>query len=375
MPLTGDSLREHPLYPWLALSFVPGVGLIHYRRLVERFRHPKGALRASYAELCAVEGIGPTVAAAIRGFRDEARVSRELELVRAHEVTLLNFRDSNYPENLLRIPDPPPLLYVKGSLTRGDRLAIAVVGSRMASPYGRSVTFRLAKDLVRQGVTVVSGMARGIDSFAHQGALASKGRTIAVLGCGVDVVYPSSNRKIYEDIVSMGAVVSELPMSSEPEAGHFPRRNRIISGLSLGVTVVEANTKSGSLITARQALDQNREVFAVPGNILSAKSKGTHELIRRGAKLVETASDILEEIAPHLRLMPAEASREGDEEQAESLTKEQGIVFGAIDAEPVHIDQVISQSPLSPAKISALLLELELRGLVIQLPGKWFVKA
>lgn len=375
MPLTGNSWKESPLYPWLALSFVPGVGLIHYRQLVERFRHPDEVFKASYSALCALEGVGPTLAAAIKGFKDEARVKRELELIRAHGVTLLNFQDSDYPVNLLRIPDPPPLLYVKGSLTTGDRLAIAMVGSRMASPYGRSVTFRLARDLIRQGVTIVSGMARGIDSFAHQGALAAKGRTIAVLGCGVDVVYPSSNRKIYENIVSTGAVVSELPMSSEPEAGHFPRRNRIISGLSLGVTVVEANNRSGSLITARQALDQNREVFAVPGSIHSPRSKGTHELIRGGAKLVETASDILEEIAPHLRLLPAEGSLEESEKQAEELTEEQRGVFLVLDENPVHIDHVIAQSTLTSAKVAALLLELELIGLVIQLPGKLFVRA
>ncbi len=315
------------------------------------------------------------MAAAIKGFKDEARVKRELELIRAHGVTLLNFQDSDYPVNLLRIPDPPPLLYVKGSLTTGDRLAIAMVGSRMASPYGRSVTFRLARDLIRQGVTVVSGMARGIDSFAHQGALAAKGRTIAVLGCGVDVIYPLSNRKLYEEICSTGAVVSELPMSSKPEAGHFPRRNRIISGLSLGVTVVEANSRSGSLITARQALDQNREVFAVPGSINSPRSKGSHDLIRRGAKLVETATDILEEIAPQLRLLPEEAPRGGDGEEEDELTEDQGVVFSTIGGDPVHIDQVILMSHHTPARVSGLLLELELKGMIIQLPGKWFVRA
>lgn len=374
MPLRGNSWKESPLFPWLALSFVPGVGFTHYRRLIEHFRHPREVLKASHEALRAVEGIGSTVAVAIRGFQDEARVYKELELIRDHGVTLLNFQDPNYPENLLRIHDPPPLLYVKGSLAKRDRLSIAVVGSRMASPYGWSVTFRLARDLARQGVTIVSGMAKGIDSFAHQGALAAAGRTIAVLGCGVDVIYPSSNRKIYEDIVSRGAVVSELPMSSEPDAGHFPRRNRIISGLSLGVTVVEANHKSGSLITARQALDQNREVFAVPGSIHSPRSKGTHELIRRGAKLVETAKDILEEIAPQMRSMPEEVSGEGGGEEAETLTEHQKAVFSVIEGTPVHIDQVISRSLLVPAKVSALLLELELKGLIIQLPGKWFVR-
>lgn len=375
MPLTGNSWKENLLYPWLALSFVPGVGSIHYRHLIERFRHPEEVFRASYSALCALEGVGPRLVAAIRGVRDEARVKRELELIKAHGVTLLNFQDLDYPENLLRIPDPPPLLYVKGSLTAGDRLAIAVVGSRMASPYGRSVTFRLAKDLTRQGVTVVSGMARGIDSFAHQGAIAAKGRTIAVLGCGVDVIYPSSNRMLYKEICSTGAVVSELPMSSKPEAGHFPRRNRIISGLSLGVTVVEANSRSGSLITARQALDQNREVFAVPGSINSPRSKGSHDLIRQGAKLVETASDILEEIAPSLRLLPEEVSKGGDGEKADELTEDQRAVFSTIEGDPMHIDQVISGSPHTPAEVSVLLLELELKGVIIQLPGKWFVRA
>jgi DNA processing protein len=368
-------MREGSLYEWLALSFVPGIGAIHYRQLLNRFKTPERVFSASHSELCEVEGIGASHAMAIKGFHDDERVKRELRMIESHGVTVLTLNDPRYPENLIRIPNAPPLIYVKGEIIPEDRMAIAIVGSRMASQYGRTVTFRLARDLAQQGITIVSGMARGIDSFAHQGALSAKGRTIAVLGCGVDVIYPSSNRGLYQEIVSKGAVISELPMGSEPDAGNFPKRNRLISGISLGVAVVEAGQKSGSLITARHALDQNREVFAVPGNINSPKSRGTHFLIKQGAKLVESAMDILEDIAPQIAREMGWGKPQIQPKEISGLDEDERALLEIIEFNPIHIDQIISMTSLSPAKVSSLLLNLELKGIVNQLPGKWFVRS
>ena len=223
--------------------------------------------------------------------------------------------------------------------------------------------------MARNGVTIVSGMARGIDSAAHRGALSAGGRTIAVLGCGVDIVYPPENRRLFEEIAAHGAVISEFPLSTRPEGGNFPRRNRIISGLSLGVVVVQANSRSGSLITAGMALEQNRDVFAVPGNVGMARSRGTNRLIKQGAKLVESADDILEEILPRFHRQGLEPT-----DVKPSLEDEEERVFRLVEDEPVHIDSIIAQTGIETSRVSAILLQLELKGLVQQLPGKRFVK-
>ena len=270
------------------------------------------------------------------------------------------------------IYDPPALLYARGEVKKEDELAVAIVGSRKTSAYGREITERIGMDLARHGVTVVSGMARGIDSVAHNGALQGGGRTIAVLGCGVDVIYPSENRNLFHQIIKRGAVLSEFPMGSPPEAGHFPRRNRIISGLCMGVVIVQASAESGSLITAGYALEQGREVFAVPGNVGAEGSRGTNQLIKEGAKLVESSEDILEEILPQWR-------REGEtvrkaEMAAPSLTEAEKIVCGLLSETPLHIDTIIRESQLDPGSVSSLLLNLELKGLISQWPGKCFTK-
>jgi DNA processing protein len=270
------------------------------------------------------------------------------------------------------IYDPPALLYLRGALRREDELAVAIVGSRKTSAYGREVTERIGRDLARHGVTVVSGMARGIDSVAHKGALQGGGRTIAVLGCGVDVIYPSENRNLFHQIIEQGAVLSEFPMGSPPEAGHFPRRNRIISGLSIGVVIVQASGESGSLITAGYALEQGREVFAVPGNIGAEGSRGTNQLIKEGAKLVESSEDILEEVLPQWRREGETAQKGGD--AVLTLTEAEKCLYGLLDETPLHIDALIRESQLDPGSVSSLLLNLELKGLISQWPGKCFSK-
>ncbi len=339
------------------------------KALLDRFGDPKRVLEASRRELARVDGIGEQLAGVIKETDVRGKVSRELKLIEEFNVSIVTIRDQSYPKNLRQIYDSPPLLYVRGNLQPRDDLAISMVGSRLATNYGRTVTERVAGDLARHGVTMVSGMARGIDSAAHRGALSVGGRTIAVLGCGVDIIYPRENRHLFEEIMAHGAVISEFPMSTPPEGVNFPRRNRIISGLSLGVVIVQASTRSGSLITARLALEQNRDVFAVPGNIGMAGTQGTNRLIKQGAKLVESAEDILEEILPRLR-PPGSASEDGDL----PLEEEEERIFCLLEDEPIHIDSIIVQSGMSVSRVSAILLQLELKGLVQQLSGKRFVK-
>lgn len=356
-------------YHWLALNFIPGIGPVLVRTLLDRFGGPEHVFKASRRELETVEGIGERLAALITETDIQGKVRSELKLVEELNASIVTFTDKSYPNNLKQIYDPPPLLYVRGDLQAKDDLAISMVGSRLSSSYGRMITERIAGDMARHGVTIVSGMARGIDSAAHRGALSAGGRTIAVLGCGVDIVYPPENRRLFEEITAHGAVISEFPMSTPPEGTNFPRRNRIISGLSLGVVVVQADSRSGSLITAGLALEQNRDVFAVPGNVGMARSRGTNRLIKQGAKLVESADDILEEILPrfqHQGLEPTDVKP--------SLEDEEGRVFRIIEDEPAHIDSIIAQTGMDASRVSAILLQLELKGLVQQLPGKRFAK-
>ena len=365
-------MREEIFY-WLGLSLVPGVGAVLYKRLLERFNHPIAVFQASREELLSVEGMAKRVAEAIRQGPFEKAVERELYLLNKVNGSLLTFQEEGYPRRLKNIYDPPPLLYVRGTVKKEDDLAMAIVGSRRTSPYGRAVTEKLSQDLAAHGITIVSGMARGIDSVAHHGALSAGGRTLAVLGCGVDVIYPPENRRLCEEIITHGAVLSEFPMGSAPEGSHFPKRNRVISGLSLGVVVVQAGQKSGSLITANCALEQGRDVFAVPGNVGINGSSGTNQLIKDGAKLVARSADILEEVIPQW-------TREKEEEGAEGkkvvlpLSPDEKRVYDHLGEEPVHIDPIIRESQLDPGKVLSLLLGLELKGLVLQWPGKCLSK-
>jgi len=360
------------VFYWLALTLTPGVGSILIKRLLDRFKTAESVFRAPLKELLKIEGLGEKVAGEIRKGPLEKAVKRELSLLEEVGGKIVTLKDDDYPKRLKDIYDPPALLYLRGELRREDELAIAIVGSRKTSPYGRWITEKIGEDLARHGITVVSGMARGIDSVAHKGALQGGGRTVAVLGCGVDVIYPSENRNLFYQIIEQGAILSEFPMASPPEGGHFPRRNRIISGLSFGVVIVQASAKSGSLITAGYALEQGREVFAVPGNVGAEGSRGTNQLIKEGAKLVESSEDILEEILPQWR-GEGEAVQKA-ETPVPGLTEEEKILYGLLEETPLHIDAIIRESRWDPGKVSSLLLNLELKGLISQLPGKCFSK-
>jgi DNA processing protein len=360
------------VFYWLALSLIPGVGSILLKRLLDRFKTPEAVFQEPLEELLSIEGLSEKVAREIRKGPLEKEVDKELYLLKEVGGEIVTLRDDSYPKRLRDIYDPPALLYVRGELKREDELAISIVGSRKTSAYGRWVTEKMSQDLARRGVTIVSGMARGIDSLAHWGAITGGGRTIAVLGCGVDVIYPSENRNLFTKIIGQGAALSEFPMGSPPEGGHFPKRNRIISGLSLGVVVVQASEDSGSLITANYALEQGREVFAVPGNVGSEGSRGTHQLIKDGARLVESSEDILEEIWPQWRREKEVIQKvEGPERD---LSQEERKLYELLGESSLHIDVLIRESQFDPGKVSSLLLNLELKGLVSQWPGKCFSK-
>jgi len=296
----------------------------------------------------------------------------ELGQIEKLGITLLTLNDDLYPRILKAIYDPPPILYIKGKLQEKDSLSLSIVGSRSASAYGKDITRRFARSLTQRGFTIVSGLARGIDTAAHKGALKAGGRTLAVLGSGIDVIYPWENNTLAENIAQNGAIISEFPFGTPPEAAHFPSRNRIISGLSLGTVIIEASFRSGSLITARLALEQGREVFAVPGNVDSPWSKGTNRLIKEGAKLIMDPEDIIEEVLPQYE----RPGRPEDRKPSEpiELTPESQKILDLIEANPVHIDTLIQKSGLPSGQVSSLLLDLELKSLVQQLSGKMFKK-
>jgi len=357
---------------WVALSLVPGVGSVLFKRLLDQFKTPDAVFRATLRDLLRVEGVGKKVAEEIQKGPAEKKTERELRLVKEAGGTLLTIADEHYPLRLREIYDPPPLLYLRGELREEDNLALSIVGSRKTSPYGRWITEKISQEIVRHGITIVSGMARGIDSVAHGGAISGGGRTLAVLGCGIDVIYPPENRTLFGQIIDHGAVLSEFPMGSRPEGIHFPRRNRIISGLSIGVVVVQASAKSGSLITAEYALEQGREVFAIPGNVGADGSRGTNRLIKEGAKLVESSEDILEEILPRWKRM--RESSINVQCPGEGLFEEEKVIYQLLSESPLHIDVIIRESRLDPGKVSSLLLDLELKSFITQWPGKCFTK-
>jgi DNA processing protein len=356
-------MNDHGRF-WLALRMVRGVGPVMFHSLLRAFDSPRAVFAASAAAL-ARAGVCPDLVRAVRAFDDWGRVDEQTKRLQRCGGRLLTWADATYPERLRHIHDPPPFLFVYGELQACDRLAIALVGSRRASAHGVRMARELSRGLVPYGVTVVSGLARGVDAEAHWAALRAGGRTVAVLGSGIDVVYPSEHHALFRAIGRKGAVVSELFMGTQPDAENFPGRNRIISGMTLGTVVVEAAERSGSLITAGLAGEQGREVFAVPGAV-GAGTRGTHRLLRDGAKLTERAEDVLEEIAPQLLRRPTIA---GDT----NLEATERAVLKALGGEATHVDDVIARSALAAAVVLPALLGLELKGVVQQLPGKVFV--
>lgn len=358
--------------PWLAFVRVKGLGCTSFKKIADHFGDPTHAFSASEVELAQIPGLDREAIEGLLSFSEWDEIREELHSVSEAGARVVPFTDRHYPVRLRMIPDPPPILYGKGEIQEEDEKAVAVVGSRSASDYGMRVARDLCQGLASLGFTVVSGMARGIDGWAHEAALEAGGRTIAVLGSGVDVVYPPEHEGLYRRISESGAIVSELPMGTPPFSYNFPSRNRLISGLSLGVVIVEATEKSGSLITAGLALEQGREVFAVPGEAGASRSRGTHRLIRQGAKLVESVEDILEEIAPQLRGGAALAQKTAPVFLPADMSPEAKKIFELVLAGPLQIDEVIQMSGHSAAKVSEVLLDLEIRGLIKQLSGKRF---
>ena len=367
---------------FILLNLIPGVGSLRLRRLLDHFGGLEQVWQAAPRELQQIEGIGPKVAADLHaGCRNERALEEELALARREGVAIVTLNDAEYPPPLRDIWDPPLALYYRGSLPEAIAPAVAVVGSRRASFYGLEAAERLGYDLALRGVTVVSGLARGIDAAAHRGALKARGRTAAVLGCGLRRVYPPEHEPLAKEVAQAGAVLSEYPMQAAPLAQHFPQRNRIISGLSLGVVIVEAAPRSGALITADCALEQGREVFAVPGPITQMTSQGTHQLLKQGARLVTGVDDILEELRLTPRLQPVEVPRQAERVEAsgESADMPLGeparrVLASVPDGDPLGIDAIAGAASLPVAEVAAALSELELKLLIRQAPGKRFVR-
>ncbi len=358
---------------WLALVSLPGLGCTLTHRLLAVFDTPENIFAAGKA-VSRVEGVGRQLAAiftnrtALSCARSWAR--QELERLRNSDIQLLCYDDPQYPSQLRTIHDPPLLLYCRGNLACLKEKSIAIIGSRAATTYGKRISGMLARDLARNNIVVVSGLAMGIDGYAHAGTLEAGGETVAVLGCGVDVVYPRSHTDLYQQVARRGLLVSEYPLGTKPDGFRFPARNRIISGLSLGVIVVEATCKSGSLITARLALDQGREVFAVPGRIDSKKSEGTHRLLQQGAHLAQSAQDVIEEL--QMAAAMHEPVRPNEETGTVEVSDKETHLLEFIDVYPVDIDELSEKTGMASGALHDLLLRLELKGLIRQLPGQQY---
>jgi len=359
----------------VALNMVEGVGPIRVRQLLDCFGSPAAILGANLHQLMQAKGIGADTAQAIVDWEKNVNLAAELKRVEEFGCHIVIQEDEEYPALLREIYDPPIVLYVKGRLLPKDRNSVAMVGSRMTTPYGLEVARKLAYQLAYLGVTVVSGGARGIDTAAHQGALTAKGRTLAILGTGINLVFPNENAQLYERIIENGALVTQFPFNRPGDKQSFPIRNRIVAGMTLGTVVVEANLTSGSLITANFAADYGRQVFAVPGRIDSPRSKGCHDLIKKGAKLCEGAEDILSEFE---YLFPATnrpaSTAETGVLPALELSENEQRVYDTLSKEEISIDDVIRKSGLPSSAASVALLSLEMKRLIRQLPGKMFLR-
>ena len=389
------------------LNMIQGVGLKTVQILRDVFGSAADALQATSDELSKIDRLTPAMRELLLRKPVQYPIERELELIQEYGCQVLTLYDAAYPALLKAIDTPPIVIYIRGELTPEDSLSLALVGSRDAKDYGRKASYRLSYQLAQRGLTIVSGLAKGIDTAAHRGALESGGRTVAVMGSGLSFIYPATNTDLAEKITASGALISEFPMETTPKPNNFPRRNRIISGLTLGTVVVEASNRSGALITARLAGEQGREVFAVPGEIFSELSTGTHKLINNGAKLVNTVDDLLNELprhalsqigstasaspmpdvetepSPEVPVIEKRASAQPSVEVEQpsqitppaDLTPDEKTVFNAIEDPSSHIDTIVRATQLPIGQVSSVLLMLELKGVVQQLPGKQFTKA
>ncbi|HTY02053.1 MAG TPA: DNA-processing protein DprA [Bacteroidota bacterium] len=367
----------------LALTQIPGIGPHRLRALVDHLHDPRAILDASLSELAAANGIDTRLARTIRAFsrgkeRAEAELyaDRQIAALERYGGSVVTLWEEAYPTGLKRIYDPPLILFARGTLSKDDDSSLAIVGTREPSPYGIRMAEWFAEEFARAGLTVVSGLARGIDTAAHSSTLRHGGRTVAIIGSGVDVLYPPENRVIAERMMSQGAVLSEFPMGTKPDAVNFPRRNRLISGMTLGTIVVETGTEGGALITAATALDQNREVFALPSSINPKRPSGTNRLIREGkALLVESVDEVLQELAPKLsgRSRPSSGAESGPREELSFF--ERAIVDVLPEGQTVHVDALASLAKMPVADVLVHLLSLEFKGVVRQRPGKYFIRA
>lgn len=369
------------VFDLLVLSQIKRVGSIRLRSLVGHFGGLAEISEASPRQIIKVDGFDKNLASEVSNIFRDSRLDKlkkyaeeQLSLVTKHDCEIISFWDSRYPKQLKQIYDPPIMLFVQGEIVQEDEFSLAIVGTRIPTKYGVMMTEMFSKEFSKVGITIVSGLASGIDTVAHDSALKIGGRTIAVIGSGIDFIYPVQNVKLAEKIVSQGAIVSEYPMGTEPAPGNFPRRNRIISGLSLGTLIIETDIDGGAMITANTALDQNREVFAIPGNVTSKKSRGCNLLVKEGrAKLVETVDDILQELEQKLQPILRKGHKNKHKGNPE-LSLFEKKVYDLLSENPLHIDLLSEQANISTSDALVNLLSLEFKGLVKQLPGKMFMK-
>ena len=364
-----SDLFKSPVEAALCLNLVPGIGPRAYADLVDAFGSPENVLNAAPAQLREVPGVGSKLVQAIVGARDTTNVLEQIEICRNHAIKMFARDDPHYPEPLAKIYDPPAVLFCQGDLTPADNIAVAIVGSRHATNYGIKTAENLARGLSMAGVTIVSGLARGIDAAAHRGALKAGGRTIAVLGGGLLKLYPPEHAELAKEICHQGALITETLPNTPPKSGSFPRRNRIVTGLSLGVVVVEAGERSGALISARLAMEQDREVFAVPGRIDSRMSRGCHGLIRDGAKLVESVDDVLDEFGPLACPTKVDDQTTIRHPAELKLTEQETAVLNAISEQSTEFDQIIQQTGLPASRVLSTISVLEIRKLVRRVSG------
>lgn len=356
---------------WVGLSLIPDIGPMRLRRLLNYFHSPQRIWYAEEEELLQIYGFGQKLVNQILKSREELDLSSFLEYCEKSGIKILTLADEDYPKNLREIYNPPPVLYYRGSIQPEDINALAIVGSRKMSAYGARVARKITKELVEKSFTIVSGLALGVDKIAHETALKAGGRTIGVLGSGIDVIYPREHRKLAQEISNSGALISTFPPKTAPERGNFPARNRIISGLTYGTIIIEAKNRSGALITAEHALEQNREVFAIPGNIFSSLSNGTNKLIQNGAKLVMNCDDIIVELTGILS-GTASIINVKQKEMKENLSPIKVKIISLLECDLLTIDELLQKSNLELGELNTVLFELELEGVIDQFPGMKF---